>query len=92
MYSIRFKIKFIEEVPHIDRMKLMCELLELPQKNGIKAENLYWYKIKHDGLVTFWSATYELTKIIETWLIEKIKVEYLICIKPKLILGIDGTL
>jgi len=83
MYSVRFKIKFNGEVSHIERMRILCELLELPQKNGIEDESLYWYKIKHNGLVSFWSAKPDLTHIIESWLNLKVDENKLICLEPK---------
>ena len=83
MYSERFKIKFNSEVTHLERMKLLIELFELPELNGHNNRSLYWYKIKHTGVVTFWSANVGLTNDINLWLTEKSKNNLIKCIRPK---------
>ena len=73
MYSQHFKIKFNSEVAHPERMRLLSELFDLPELNGHSKEDLYWYKIKHTGIVTFWSNNPDLTNDIDLWIDEKSK-------------------
>ncbi len=72
MYSCRFKIRFSEDVGHADRMEIMTELMRLPKKSGNDPSNLYWYRMKHNGIATFWSATPAMTETIETWISDKV--------------------
>jgi len=46
-------------------------MFELQSKAGSNSQNIYWYSIKHDGNVEFWSASPGATSAIEQWLFER---------------------
>ena len=72
----------MEDTAHAERMEIMAELLRLPETSGNEPQNLYWYKVKHNGVATFWSATPAMTETIENWILNKVIEGKLEKLKP----------
>jgi hypothetical protein len=71
MYSCVFKFQFQEAVSTPECMRLLAQMFELPSTADCNPQDIYWYTIKHDGHVKFWSASPVATSVIERWLFER---------------------
>ena len=80
MYCEKFKFRFNEEVPDKDRMINMSELFGLPQY----LKSIYWYNIRANGVVTFYTSLPETTDLVKCWVYDKENMNILTSIKPKI--------
>ncbi len=65
MYAEIFRFRFCDFLSPSDRMQFLSELFQVPEHIGSRVDDIYWYEMKYDGTVEFYSNSIDVTRAIE---------------------------